>query len=114
MVGVPVSLAGRVASLLSLLVTWQAAAWLVHSRLFPGAGAVLGTSVDVPTLEGQVSVKVPAGTQPDSILRLRGKGLPRFGGGARGDIYVRLQVHVPERLSNRQRQLFEQLRPKGS
>jgi len=43
MVGVPVSLAGRVVSLLSLLVAWQAAAWLVHSRLFPGAGAVLGT-----------------------------------------------------------------------
>jgi molecular chaperone DnaJ len=72
--------------------------------------AVLGTSVDVPTLDGQVSVTVPAGTQPDSMLRLRGKGLPRFGGGARGDLYVRLQVHVPERLSDRQRQLFEQLR----
>ena len=43
MVGVPVSLAGRVVSLLSLLVAWQAAAWLVHSRLFPGAGTVLGT-----------------------------------------------------------------------
>lgn len=72
--------------------------------------AVLGTTMDVPTLDGGVSVKVPAGTQPDSMLRLRGKGLPRFGGGGRGDIYVRLQVHVPERLSDRQRHLFEQLR----
>lgn len=72
--------------------------------------AVLGASIDVPTLDGQVSVKVPAGTQPDLILRLRGKGLPSFGGASRGDLYVRLQVHVPERLSDRQRQLFEQLR----
>lgn len=72
--------------------------------------AVLGTSINVPTLEGQVTVKVPAGTQPDSMLRLRGKGLPPFGGGTRGDLYLRLQVHVPERLSNRERRLFEQLK----
>jgi molecular chaperone DnaJ len=64
----------------------------------------------VPTLDGQVSIKVPAGTQPDSMLRLRGKGLPPFGGGPRGDLYVRLQLHVPERLTDRQKQLFEQLR----
>lgn len=76
--------------------------------------AVLGTSTDVPTLDGRLSVKVPAGTQPDTVLRLRGKGLPRFGGGLRGDLYVKLQIHVPERLSERQRRLFEQLRTPGS
>jgi molecular chaperone DnaJ len=75
--------------------------------------AVLGTDITVPTLDGRVSVTVPAGTQPDSLLRLRGKGLPRFGGGSRGDLYVRLQVHIPERLSDRQRQLFEQLKGAG-
>ena len=72
--------------------------------------AVLGASIDVPTLEGQISLKVPAGTQPDSMLRLRRRGLPRFGDGVRGDLYVRLRVHVPERLTDRQKQLFEQLR----
>ena len=72
--------------------------------------AVLGTSLEVPTLDGPVSTDVPAGTQPDSILRLRGKGLPSFGGGVRGDLYIRLRVHVPEQLSERQRRLFEQLR----
>lgn len=72
--------------------------------------AVLGTRIDVPTLDGQVSVKMPAGTQPDSMLRLHGKGLPRFGGGSRGDLYIRIQVHIPERLSDRQRQLFAQLK----
>jgi molecular chaperone DnaJ len=87
---------------------------LYRSQAIDVVDAVLGTSTDVPTLEGQVSVKVPAGTQPDSVLRLRGKGLPRFGGGTRGDLYIRLQVHVPERLSDRQRRLFEQLRTSGS
>lgn len=72
--------------------------------------AVLGADIDVPTLDGHVSVRVPAGAQPDATLRLRGKGLPRFGGGERGDLYVRLQLHIPERLSDRQRRLFEQLR----
>jgi molecular chaperone DnaJ len=72
--------------------------------------AVLGTSIDVPTLDGQVTAKVAPGTQPDTVLRLRGKGLPQFGGGTRGDVYVRLQVHIPQRLSDRQRRLFEQLR----
>ncbi len=46
-------------------------------------------------------------------VRLRGKGLPRFGGGGRGDLYVRLEMRVPERLSERQRHLFEQLRAAG-
>jgi len=77
------------------------------------ADAVLGTSIDMPTLDGQMSIKVPPGTQPDSMLRLRGKGLPRFGGGARGDLYVRVQVHIPERLSERQRHLFEEVRTAG-
>jgi molecular chaperone DnaJ len=71
---------------------------------------VLGTSLDVPTLEGRVSTDVTAGTQPDSILRLHGKGLPPFGGGVRGDLYIRLRLHVPKRLSERQQRLFEQLR----
>ena len=44
------------------------------------------------------------------MLRLREKGLPPFGGGARGDLYVRIKIHVPERLTDRQRRLFEQLR----
>ena len=72
--------------------------------------AALGTSLNVPTLDGEATVKLPPGTQPDTVLRLRGKGLPRFGGGTRGDLFIRLQVHVPERLSDRQRRLFEQLK----
>lgn len=76
--------------------------------------AVLGTSLDVPTLDGPVSIKIPKGTQPDSLLRLRGNGLPRFSGDGRGDLYVRVRVQIPERLPERHRSLFEQLRTASS
>jgi len=83
---------------------------LYRTELVDVVDAALGATVDVPTLDGPAAVKVPAGTQPDSLLRLRGKGLPRFGDGGRGDLYVRVQVRVPEHLSAQQRRLFEQLR----
>ena len=75
--------------------------------------AVLGTEIDVPTLDGRVTVRVNPGSQPNAVLRLRGKGLPRFSGGSRGDLFLQLQVRVPEHLSRRERQLFEQLREAG-
>jgi molecular chaperone DnaJ len=72
--------------------------------------ATLGTEVEVPTLDGSTTVTIPPGTQPDTLLRLRGKGLPEFGGGSRGDLYLRLGVHVSERLSSAERKLYERLR----
>lgn len=73
------------------------------------ADAVLGTTRKVPTLNGAVEVKVPAGTQPDEVLRLRGRGLTAFGGG-RGDLNLRIRVRIPERPSARERELYESLR----
>lgn len=72
--------------------------------------AVLGMELTVPTLDGPVVVKVPAGTQPDAQLRLRGKGLPRFGAKGKGDLYVRLALRVPDKLSAEERRLYERLR----
>jgi len=72
--------------------------------------AVLGTTRTFPGLGGRLKVKVPPGTQPDEILRLRNKGLPRFHGSGRGDINIRIQVQVPEKLSKKERKLYEQLR----
>ncbi|MDJ0945294.1 MAG: DnaJ C-terminal domain-containing protein [Kiloniellales bacterium] len=72
--------------------------------------AVLGTRRQVQTLDGEVNVRVPPGTQPGSVLRLRGKGLPAFGGGQRGDLLLRIDVHIPEKLSAEQRTLFEELK----
>lgn len=72
--------------------------------------AVLGTELTVPTLEGSVAVTVPPGTQPGGILRLRGKGLPVFGSKRRGDLNLRIDVRVPERLSREERELYARLR----
>jgi molecular chaperone DnaJ len=72
--------------------------------------AALGTQVEVPTLDGRATVTVPAGTQPGEVLRLRGKGLPEFGGRKRGDLYVALRMRVPKRLTPEERELYERLR----
>jgi len=71
--------------------------------------AALGAQVDVPTLEGRVSMKVPPGSKGGQKLRLAGKGLPRPGGGA-GDLYAQLNIVVPATLTERERKLFEELR----
>lgn len=72
--------------------------------------AALGTEVKVPTLEGDpVTVKVPAGTQPGQVLRVRGRGVPATGRLPAGDLLVTLQVVVPRNLSHKQRKAFESL-----
>jgi molecular chaperone DnaJ len=73
--------------------------------------AVLGTRRKVPTLDGSVEVRIPAGTQPYAVLRLAKKGLPEFGTTRRGDLYLRLQVHFPRRLTREQRELYTALQP---
>lgn len=83
---------------------------LWRAESLPLADAVLGAELSVPTLDGSAKVTVPPGTQPDTVLRLRGKGLPHFGGRQRGDLLLRLRVAVPERLSAAERRLWEQLR----
>jgi len=86
---------------------------LWRTETLPIADAVLGISLEVPTLDGHASVTVPPGTQPDSVLRLRGKGLPEFGGG-KGDLYVRIQLQVPQHLSSQEKALYQQLRALAS
>lgn len=71
---------------------------------------VLGTKRQIPTLEGEVTVTIPKGTQPDAVLRLRGKGLPRFPEGSQGDLNLRIVLQIPQSLSDEERGLFEQLR----
>jgi len=76
--------------------------------------AALGHSLDVATLDGKtLSVKVPKGAQNGSRLRLKGQGLPKFKGAGRGDLYVKLSVQVPKKLSKRQKELLEELAAEG-
>jgi curved DNA-binding protein len=70
--------------------------------------AALGTKVSVPTLDGSVEMKIPAGTQGGSRLRLRGQGLNKRGGG-RGDEYVKIKIVIPPKLTPKEKELFEKL-----
>jgi molecular chaperone DnaJ len=70
--------------------------------------AVLGGEIEVPTLSGSVEMKIPAGTPPGRIFRLRGKGMPRLEGGGHGDQLVRVTVSVPEKVTPQQRELLKQ------
>lgn len=77
----------------------------------PYTTTTLGGSIRIPTLEGEVDLKIPAGTQSEKVFALRGKGLPGLHGrGSRGDLLVKVHVRVPEKLSARQRELLEELR----
>jgi molecular chaperone DnaJ len=73
------------------------------------AQATLGADVEVPTVDGNVTLKIPSGTQPGKVLRMRGKGVPHLRGNGRGDQLVVVNVDIPTRLSGEQRQLFDQL-----
>ena len=70
---------------------------------------VLGGEIHVPTLDDPATIQVPKGTQSDTRFRLRGKGMPNVGGRGRGDLYVRVKVAVPRRLSREQKELVESL-----
>jgi curved DNA-binding protein len=71
--------------------------------------AALGAQVEIPTLTGRVTMKVPAGSKAGQKLRLGGKGLPKPGGGA-GDLYAVLSIEVPNPLTEQEKKLFEDLR----
>jgi molecular chaperone DnaJ len=73
------------------------------------AQAVLGAEVEIPTVDGQATLKIPAGTQPGKVLHMRGKGVPHLRSNGRGDQLVIVNVEIPSRLNQEQRQLFEQL-----
>jgi curved DNA-binding protein len=76
--------------------------------------AVLGGEVRVPTLSGDVNLKIPAGSQNGQTFRLRGKGMPKLRQPTEhGDLYARLEVRLPTKLTPEQRELFEQLRRLG-
>lgn len=74
------------------------------------ADAALGATIEVPTLEKTEKIKVEEGTQPNAIVKLKGKGLPYSNARGRGDQYVRLVVEVPTKLSKQQKELLQKLR----
>ncbi len=77
--------------------------------------AVLGGEVTVTTLSGNILLTIPPGTQPDQVFRLAKRGMPQIKNPQTfGDLFVRVKVQIPQRLTAQQKQLFEQLAQRGS
>jgi molecular chaperone DnaJ len=82
---------------------------LIYNLTIGFPQAALGTEVSIPTLEGNTTLTIRPGTRPGGIIKLRGRGMPRFRGYGRGDMLVRVDIAVPEKLTREQRVLLEQL-----
>lgn len=79
----------------------------------PYSLAVFGGTLDVPTVDGELKVKIRPGTQSGTMIRLRAKGAPRLRGRGRGDEYIRVVVTVPEKLSRNQKKLIKEIKEEG-
>ena len=85
---------------------------VIYNLMLDIPTAALGGSVEIPTITGRARVKIPAGTQPGKVLRLRGKGLPSTEGYGTGDELVNIMVYIPEKLNDDERKAIESLQDK--
>lgn len=81
---------------------------LKSSMTVSAVDAILGAEMDVETIQGTVTVTLPAGTQPGQVLRLKGKGLPELGRSRHGDHYVEVVVEIPTKLSKQEKKILEE------
>ncbi len=81
---------------------------VVSNQEISFAQASLGTEINVETVEGKVKLKIPSGTQPETVIRLRGKGVSHLRGSGKGDHYVRIKIVVPKNLTGRQKELLKE------
>ena len=82
---------------------------LVYNLLLSVPTAALGGTVEIPTVDSKVKVKIDPGTQPGKVLRLRGKGLPDVNGYGQGDLLVNISIYIPEALSRDEKKALEQM-----
>ena len=80
------------------------------TRTIPVTDALLGTEVPVETVHGVVTLKIPAGTQPGQVFRIKGKGMPVLNASRTGDHYVTVNVEIPTHLSRAEQKLIEEWR----
>ncbi len=82
---------------------------LIYNLVINFSQAALGDKIEMPTLAGPVNLKIPTGTQPGQLIRLKGKGMPHLYGRGQGDLIVQVQIEVPKKLSRQQKRLVEEL-----
>ena len=87
---------------------------LIYSLFISIPDAILGTAVEIPTVDNNVKIKIEPGTQAGKILRLRGKGLPEVNGYGRGDLLVNVNVWIPKKLSREEQKMIEKLKESDS
>ena len=73
--------------------------------------AVLGNTLEIPTLKGHAKMKIPSGTQSGKVFRLRSQGLPHLNSNRKGDLYVKIIVVIPHKLSNEEKELYSKIAP---
>lgn len=83
---------------------------LYYTKVISVMDAILGADVEIPCLDGSYRIKVEPGTQSGTVVRLRGKGLPSVNSYGTGDLYVKLMVLIPKKLTKNERDLFESIR----
>ena len=94
--------------------------YVKHHKLFKRSGAdvisevpisfvqaALGDTIEVPTIDGKAELKIPAGIQSGTVLRMRGKGIPHLRGTGRGDQHVRVKVLTPQKLTSKQKDALQ-------
>ncbi len=86
---------------------------IVSEKTIPLPLAILGGMVEIETVHGTVTLKIPAGTQPDTLMRIKGKGVPKVRGGGNGDHFVRIKVAIPAKINSRQKELLQEFEEEG-
>ncbi len=87
---------------------------LIYSLFLSMPDAILGTTAEIPTVDGRVKIKIDPGTQSGKILRLRGKGIPELNGYGRGDLLVNIQVWTPQSVTRDEAKIIEKLKESSS
>lgn len=86
---------------------------IIGTKEISFAEAALGGEVNIETVDGDLKLRIPEGTQPNAVIRLRGKGVPHVHGSGRGDHYIRIKVTIPKHLTHRQKDLLRQFGEEG-
>lgn len=76
--------------------------------------AILGDEIEIDTINGKLKLKIPSGTQPETIIRLRGKGVPHLQGSSRGDQYIKIKIIIPKAINQKQKDLLKEFREKDN